>query len=187
MEETSAKSFMSVKDMTFTAIMTVLIAVCSWISLPIGSVPFTLQTFGIFCAAMLLGGKRGTLAVLVYLLLGALGVPVFAQFTSGIGILAGTTGGYLIGFLIIPALVLLTEKLLGEKLNLPIQIGVLILGLVLCYTFGTAWFIKVYSEKAAVTVGTALKRCVLPFILPDLGKLALATVISGRLKKYVRL
>ena len=68
--------------MAYCALMSVLIAVCSWISLPIGQVPFTLQTFGVFCALGLLGGARGTIAIAVYILLGAVGVPVFAGFSG---------------------------------------------------------------------------------------------------------
>ena len=84
-------------DMVYIAIFAVIIAVCSWISVPM-VVPFTLQTFGVFCAVGLLGGKRGTLSVLIYVLLGAVGVPVFAGFSSGIGSLFGVTGGYIMGF-----------------------------------------------------------------------------------------
>ena len=79
-------------DLAYIAIFAVLIAICSWISIP-ATVPFTLQTFGVFIAAGVLGGKRGTLSVLVFILLGAVGIPVFANFSGGIGVLAGPTGG----------------------------------------------------------------------------------------------
>ena len=82
------------RDLAYVAVCAVLMAVCSWISIP-AAVPFTLQTFAVFCSLGFLGGKRGTAAILVYLLLGALGIPVFAGFSGGIGILFGTTGGYL--------------------------------------------------------------------------------------------
>ena len=85
-------------DMVYIAIFAVIMAICSWISIPM-EVPFTLQTFGVFIAVGILGGKRGTLAVLVYILLGAVGVPVFAGFTGGIGVLFNTTCGYIVGFL----------------------------------------------------------------------------------------
>ena len=84
-------------DMVLIAMFAVLMAVCSWISIPM-EVPFTLQTFGLFLTVGVLGGKRGTFAVLIYILLGAIGVPVFAGFNSGIGVLLGTTGGYIVGF-----------------------------------------------------------------------------------------
>ena len=87
-------------DIVYIAVFAVIMAICSWISIP-AAVPFTLQTFGVFVAVGVLGGKRGTLSILVFILLGAIGVPVFAGFSGGIGVLAGTTGGYIIGFLIV--------------------------------------------------------------------------------------
>ena len=82
-----------------TQIIAALMAICSWISIPL-TVPFTLQTFAVFVTLGILGGKRGTLSILVFLLLGAIGVPVFAGFTGGMGILLGNTGGYIIGFIL---------------------------------------------------------------------------------------
>ena len=85
------------RDLTYVALCAVLIAVCAWISIP-APVPFTLQTFGIFAALTLLGGRRGCYAVAVYLLLGLVGLPVFAGFQGGAGTLLGVTGGYILGF-----------------------------------------------------------------------------------------
>ena len=82
------------------ALGAVFIAICSWISIP-AAVPFTMQTFAAFFVLSALGGKRGTITILTYIFLGAVGVPVFAQFTSGIGILLGNTGGYIVGFIFI--------------------------------------------------------------------------------------
>ncbi|MCR5541980.1 MAG: biotin transporter BioY [Ruminococcus sp.] len=181
----SSKQFLTVKDMSLTAMFAVLMAVCSWISIPT-AVPFTLQTFAVFCAVSMLGGKRGFFAILVYMLLGAVGIPVFSGFKSGLGVLLGTTGGYLVGFLIIPLLCLLTEKLISE--NVIVQIITMIVGLALCYAFGTAWFIKVYTDtKGDMTIANALKFCVFPFVIWDLAKLALAVAMSAAVKKRVRI
>ena len=90
---------LSVRDLTFIAMMTALIAVCAWITVPM-TVPFTMQTFGVFMALLVLGGPKGTMAVALYILLGMAGVPVFAGFGAGIGVLAGPTGGYIAGFLL---------------------------------------------------------------------------------------
>ena len=95
-------------DIAYIAMFAAVMAVCSWISVP-ATVPFTLQTFGVFLAVGTLGGKRGSLAVLTYLLLGAVGAPVFAGFSGGIGCILGSTGGYIIGFLF-SALVICSEK-----------------------------------------------------------------------------
>ena len=101
-------------DLAYIAIFAVLIAICSWISIPM-TVPFTLQTFGVFMAVGVLGGKRGSLAVLVYILLGAIGVPVFAGFSGGLGILLNNTGGYIIGFLFSALVMWAMECSLGQK------------------------------------------------------------------------
>lgn len=172
-------------DMAYIALFAVIIAVCAWISVPT-TVPFTLQTFGIFLAVGVLGGKRGTLAVLVYLLLGAVGVPVFAGFSGGIGCLLGSTGGYIVGFLLTALVMWLMERLLGDKMW--VLALSMVLGLAVCYAFGTAWFMVVYARTTgAIGLLTALGWCVVPFILPDLIKIALALVICRRLAAAIKL
>lgn len=170
-------------DMAYIAIFAVLMAVCSWISIPT-TVPFTLQTFGGFMAVGILGGKRGTLSVLVYILLGAIGVPVFAGMSGGIGIILNSTGGYIVGFLLSALIMWGIEKLWGKK---PVvQIISMVIGLAACYALGTIWFMMVYTRNTgAVGLGTVLGWCVIPFIIPDLVKIALAFVLSRRLRKYV--
>ena len=178
------KSKITTKELVFTALMAVIIAVCSWISIPT-TVPFTLQTFGVFMAVGLLGGKKGTISVLVYILLGAVGVPVFAGFSSGIGVLFGTTGGYIVGFLLSGLVYCAMTAAFGEKL--PIMIIAMVLGLLVCYAFGTAWFMIVYAKNTApIGLMTALGWCVFPFIIPDCIKIALAVVLTKQLKKYVK-
>ena len=141
-------------DMAYIALFTVLIAVCAWISIPT-LVPFTLQTFGIFLATAVLGGKRGSLAVAVYLLLGAVGVPVFANFTGGLGMLLGVTGGYLVGFLFTALVMWAMERLLGKKRW--VLVVSMVLGLAVCYAFGTAWFMIAYANTTGpIGLGAAL-------------------------------
>lgn len=172
-----------VVDLTYMAFGAALTAVCSWISIP-STVPFTLQTFAVFCVLSLLGGKRGTVSIVIYILLGAVGMPVFAGFTGGIGILLGTTGGYIIGFILMGLLFWLAEHFFGNAL--PVRIVSMLAGLLVCYAFGTGWFLWVYARQSgAIGIGTALSWCVLPFILPDLAKMALAVGIAGRVKKFI--
>ena len=184
--EAKAKTSLKTRDMAYCALMSVLIAVCSWISLPIGQVPFTLQTFGVFCALGLLGGARGTIAIAVYILLGAVGVPVFAGFSGGLSVLIGTTGGYIVGFLLSGLIYWLITAKFGSGL-VPSIIG-LVLGLAACYAFGTAWFMVAYARATGpIGLSSALMRCVVPFLLPDAGKMELALLMTGRLKKHVHL
>lgn len=172
------------RDIAYIAVFVALMAICSWISIPT-TVPFTLQTLAVFLAVGVLGGRRGTLAVLAYILLGAVGAPVFAGFTGGVGILMSSTGGYLIGFLFTALLMWAMERLLGGS---PWVLGAsMVLGMLVYYAFGTAWFMVVYlRDTGAVTLAAALSWCVLPFLFPDLVKIALALLLSSRLRRHVR-
>lgn len=168
-------------DMAYCGIFAVVIAICSWISIP-ATVPFTLQTFAVFLSVILLGGRRGTVSVLVYILLGAIGVPVFAEFTGGLGIILNNTGGYIIGFLFSALVMWAAESLFGRKLW--VQVVSMIVGLAVCYAFGTVWFMLVYMRDAGpVGLMTVLGWCVIPFILPDLVKIVLALMLGSTLKK----
>ena len=183
--ETAAVKFRA-KDMAYIAVFTALLAVCAWISVPMPwGVSYTLQTMGVFLAVGVLGGKRGTLAVLVYLLLGAVGVPVFSGFRGGAAALLGTTGGYIAGFLFSALVMWAMERLLGKQLT--VLALSMVVGLAVCYAFGTAWYMVVYTQSSGpVALGTVLGWCVTPFILPDLVKIALALLLTARLRPYVK-
>ena len=183
--ETAAVKFRA-KDMAYIAVFTALLAVCAWISVPMPwGVSYTLQTMGVFLAVGVLGGKRGTLAVLVYLLLGAVGVPVFSGFRGGAAALLGTTGGYIAGFLFSALVMWVMERLLGKKLT--VLALSMVVGLAVCYAFGTAWYMVVYTQASGpVALGTVLGWCVTPFILPDLVKIALALLLTARLRPHVK-
>ena len=165
-------------DLVYIAVFAVVMAVCSWISIP-AQIPFTLQTFGVFMAVGVLGGKRGTLAVLVYVLLGAVGVPVFAGFSGGIGSLLGNAGGYIIGFIFSALVMWAIESVFGRK---PVvQIISMIIGLIVCYAFGTVWFVLQYK----VGFLEALTMCVFPYIPMDLVKLVAAVIIGSQVRKIL--
>ena len=172
-------------NMTYIAMFAALMAVCAWIAVPIATIPITLQTFGVFCAVGLLGGKRGTLAILVYILLGAIGVPVFAGFQAGVGVLFGATGGYIIGFVCTALVYWLITGLLGKKWW-TMLLG-MVAGLFVCYAFGTAWFMVVYTQKAAIGLSAALGMCVIPYIIPDLVKIAAAMLLCQTVSRHVRI
>lgn len=181
---TTKESAFKTLDIAYIALGAALIAVCSWISIPT-TVPFTLQTFAVFAMLSLLGGKRGTLSVLVYILIGAVGAPVFAGFSGGIGVVLGSTGGYIIGFLLTGLVYIVATKLF--KKTLVVEILALVIGLAACYALGTVWFMVVYSRDAgAIGAMTALSWCVFPFIIPDLVKLGLALVLARRVRPVIK-
>lgn len=170
-------------DMVYVAIGSALIAVCSWISIPT-AVPFTLQTFAVFFILLTLGGRIGTMTVLVYIAMGAVGLPVFAGFKGGIGAIFGNTGGYILGFLIAGLIYTVFTGRMGNK---PVtEIIALVTGLAVCYAFGTAWFMVIYLRNTGpVGIATVLAWCVFPFIIPDLIKMALAVLISKRVRPVI--
>ena len=187
MTSSAAPSRLRTLDMAYIALFAVLMAVCAWITVPLPKplVQFTMQTFAMFMALTTLGGRRGLYAMVVYLLLGAVGVPVFSGFRGGLGVLLDTTGGYIIGFAAAALVYWLLTAKLGD--SLPVKIAACVLGLAVCYAFGTAWFLVLYARTTGpIGVTTALSWCVLPYIVPDLLKLALAVVLSGRIKKFLK-
>ena len=181
---TTAKSKTKIitADIALIAMFTALTAVCSWVSIPVGEVPVTLQTFAIFMTVGVLGTKRGVISVLVYILHGVAGAPVFAGFKGGIGALFGTTGGYITGFIFSVALAGVIIDKFGSKLY--VKIAAMIAGLIVCYAFGTAWFIIFYTRSVgAIGIGAALSMCVVPFIIPDVLKIVAAACLSTSIKK----
>ncbi len=175
---------MRIRDVTYIAVSAALICVCSWIFVP-APVPFTLQTFGIFFVIGFLGGKRGFIAVLVYLLIGAAGAPVFSGFRGGPGAFIDSTGGYLVGFLFAAAVFWLITKYFGDR-SVVLAIG-MACGMLVCYAFGTMWFTVIYfNEQSLVNFVSILLKCVVPFIIPDALKIYFALQLSGRLKKLLK-
>lgn len=177
-------------SLTQMAMMAVVIAICSWLSIPT-VIPFTLQTFAVFLTLLLLGGMKGTVTVLVYILLGAVGVPVFANFSGGAGVLVGPTGGYIWGFLLTGLIYWAAEKMMAKdspKLVMVIQNIALLLGLAACYAFGTLFFVWVKaSQGSTFEFVQALGLCVFPYILPDLAKLVCANLLAITLKKVLKI
>ena len=176
-EKPSEKKIIRTLDITYIGAAVALITICSWISIPT-TIPFTLQTFAVMLTVLLLGGMRGTIAIIVYILLGAVGVPVFSGFSGGIGKLMGPTGGYIIGFLGTALVMWGFEKFLGKKLW--INIAAIVLGLIVCYALGTMWFIKLYTadDGSKATLAMALSWCVVPYLIPEVIKVVLALTLG---------
>ena len=174
------------------AVSAALITICSWISITVGPVPFTLQTMAIFAVLMTIGGARGSVAVIIYLLLGLVGVPVFAGFKGGPASFLGPTGGFLVGFAVASLVWILLEKLLRDKMSSSMVKRILygVINGVICeavmYTIGVIWFMVVYGRQTGpIGLGATLTMCVIPFIIPDIVKIAVAVVIGERAGKLI--
>lgn len=162
---------MKLRDLVRCSCCAALIAICAWLAVPVGDTAFTMQTFGVFFALLLLGGGKGTVACVVYLFLGAVGLPVFSGFQGGLGVLLGPTGGYLWGFLAMCFCYWVLHKSLGDLVAM-------ILGLVICYACGTMWFYVTYGGS----LFPVLLKCVVPYLIPDGLKLFLALTIRKRIR-----
>ena len=162
------------------SMMTVIIILCSWITIPL-PIPVTLQTFALYTALLLLGGKMGTISLLLYILMGTAGLPVFANFTSGFAHLLSPTGGYIWGFILCALMYLATEKL--TKKHSVFKALVLFAGTILCYITGTLWF--VFSATGHSSFFGVLTVCVLPYVIPDILKLITALLISNKVKPII--
>ena len=170
-----------IMTITAAAMSAALITVCSWISIPaLGPfVPFTLQTFAVFVIAGLFDLKTGVISIMVYLFMGAVGVPVFSGFKSGFAAITGPTGGYLVGFLFMIVTICLFKKIKSKSIVYLI-IGMSI-GLVLCYIFGTIWFYCVFAHNGdSKSFISILSICVIPFIIPDILKMTAAVILVSR-------
>lgn len=178
------KRIIDTKDLALMGLSVAFIAICAFMTIPT-PVPFTLQTFAIFFILLVLGGKKGTITIAVYILIGALGVLVFAGFHGGVGTLFGLTGGYIMGFILTGIIYLLMT--LKKDTKMIVKVIALIIGLLVCYAYGTFWFVHVYTKNtAAIGVGEALMMCVVPFIPFDAIKLVAAVLISNRVNKVIK-
>ncbi len=167
--------------MILIAIFAALTAVCSMISIPLPftPVPINLATLSIFLAGGLLGEKDGAISQIIYVLLGAIGLPVFHSFTGGIGIIAGPTGGYIIGYILAAWIVGFVLKKTGRKLHWN---GIaMVLGLLGCYFLGTLWFMHL----TATGLSSALMLCVVPFLLGDAIKIVIGAILVNRLHRFI--
>ena len=164
-------------QMAVTALMAAALCVLGPLSVPIGAIPISLSNFVICLTVWLLGPKFGTLSVAVYLLIGLVGVPVFSGYGAGIAKLAGPTGGYLVGYLLLAFIGgLFIEKSKGQ----PVISGIgLVLGDAACYVLGTAWFVF----QMQCELGYALSVCVYPFIALDLAKIVVSCIVGALLRK----
>lgn len=165
----------NVRKMVLASLFASLCSVCSWIALPIPPIYSTLQTLAVLLTLGTLGGRWGSMAICLYLLLGFVGLPVFAGFRGGIHAFLDPTGGFLWGFLLAG----LGYWLLQRLGKLPAMVG----AMALCYFCGCWWF-----QRYAGNIGmaNAFALCVAPYLLPDCIKLWLAYTMSQRLAKHIK-
>lgn len=172
------------KNIIYTAITIALITLSAYITIPFGPVPFTLQTFAITLAMLLFKPKVSISAFLIYLLMGAIGIPVFSAMRGGFGVILGPTGGFLWGYAISVIICSLIQNRCINKVKNKyayltftfLNCGAMTL---IAYICGTIQ----YSIVANITILTAFSTTVIPFIIPDLAKIVVTIVCSKVLEK----
>jgi len=166
---------LSTRDLCYIAIFTAVIAVCAQIAIPQpGGVPFTLQAWAISLAGLILGPKKGTIAALIYIVLGAAGAPVFANFSGGIGVIMRPTGGFILSFPVVALLAGLGER----KGGIIWVLSGLAAGSIINWTMGLFWFHWFTDFDLRVSFGYA----VAPFILVGVVRTAVLPLISKSIK-----
>lgn len=169
---------MSTKELAKSALFAAIISVFSVITIKIGVVPITLSVFAVLLTAVVAGAKVGTAATLVYILIGAVGLPVFSGFRGGISVLAGPTGGYIISYIFMAIIV---GAVSNKTNNIIIRLAACVVSVALCYALGTVQYMIIAQKGLA----ESLIACVYPFIAVDLVKCAAAVLLGGRLKKLL--
>lgn len=168
--------------LVYTALLAALTAVLAQIAIPLPSmVPISLSTLGGYLAAGLLSWKAAAVSQLVYVLIGAVGVPVFANFHGGLGVVMGPTGGYLIGYIISALVAGLIISKTNEKFYW--YIIAMLAGTFFCYLFGTIWYMVVMSQT---NIAAALMSCVVPFLPGDAVKIILASLLALKLRPILK-
>lgn len=176
------EDMMKIKEMVLVGMFAALLAIISplQIIVPFSPVPITLQVIGITLAATILGSRLGTLSVVMYILLGIVGLPVFAGFTSGIPKLIGPTGGFITGFI-------LSAFIMGKLIELKKDVHIFymffinIIGLIIVYSIGAIQLSIVYTHS----ISKALAAGVIPFIIPDLIKLVFCSIVTIQVRKVL--
>ena len=191
--------------MVETALMSAVLCVISpfTIPIPMSPVPLSLATFAVYFSAILLGAQRSAYCVMIYLLLGMVGLPVFSGFSGGIGVLLGPTGGYLIGY--VPCALLVgwlgkaskdgsakgitkrfVESLIGHSVGRRFVKYVLamVMGTLACYILGTVWFL--FIMNGSYTITQVLFVCVVPYLVFDFVKILAAAAIAEPVRKLLQ-
>ena len=175
------KNRLRIKNMTHIALGAVILTVCSWISIPTPLIPFTLQTFGIFLLVYLFGAKKAFASLTVYILLGLIGVPVFSSFRTGIAVLFGVTGGYVIGFLLSVGFCAAAGAIFSK--NRCVRLLVSFASLLACYAVGSAWVVYVSGMNESFL--QLLWGSIASFGVFDCIKIVFADTLSSYLKKII--
>ncbi len=179
---------MKIREIILAGIFVTLMIICAYVIVPIGPVPITMQPLVVLLAGMLLGSKLSSISMIVWMLLGCVGLPVFHQGQGGVVMLVGPTGGFIVAFIVTAWLVgYLTEH--DPKAGYLKNFGYMCVGMLVCYAIGLIGF-KIsfnYFLQKPITWWNAVLLAVAPFLPFDIIKAAVATFVGAKVKKALLL
>ena len=170
-----------IKNIIITGMNVCILTVCSWIKFPL-LVPITLQTLGVFLISGIFNFKISFTSLIIYIILGMLGLPVFSSLEGGLGVVLGPTGGYILSFIFVPIIIAVCRKFLKGKEFIRCGLS-LFFSQLLIYLMGTLWFVLVYLKEGEQYFFTALLTTVVPFLIFDMIKIIISNIIIIRIKK----
>lgn len=184
---TQQNSLSNTRNLVLCAVCAAITCILAPLSIPLaGGVPISLATFAVMLAGVLLGGSLGAISQLIYVLLGAVGLPVFAGWTGGLGNVLGMTGGFIIGYIPCAWLTGLIYHKFGYNAKKTMKIVYMIIGMIVgnvaLYAFGTVWFMVV----TGMGLQESLAACVIPFIPGNFIKMAAVIIIGLPVEAAIR-
>ena len=168
---------MNTKHLALIGVMSAVLCILGPLALPIGPVPISLGSFAVYLTVYILGMKKGTISICIYILLGLVGIPVFSSFSGGVGKVMGPTGGYIVGYIL---LALIFGFFIDKwKTNYGFIALGMVLGTIALYLLGTLWL----AYQAEMSFQAALAAGVLPFIAGDIIKMIVAGLVGEQVRK----
>ncbi len=168
---------MNTKHLALIGVMAAVLCISGPLALPVGPVPISLGSFAVYLTVYILGMKKGTISICIYILLGLVGIPVFSSFSGGVGKVMGPTGGYIVGYIL---LALIFGFFIDKwKTNYGLILLGMVFGTIALYLLGTAWL----AYQAKMSFSAALAAGVLPFIAGDIVKMIVAMLVGQQVRK----
>ncbi len=168
---------MNTKHLALIGVMAAVLCILGPLALPVGPVPISIGSFAVYLTVYILGMKKGTISVCIYILLGLVGIPVFSSFSGGVGKVMGPTGGYIVGYIL---LALIFGFFIDKwKTNYGFILLGMVLGTIALYLSGTAWL----AYQAKMSFSAALAAGVLPFVAGDIVKMIVAMLVGQQVRK----
>lgn len=180
MKTSEKKSHTATKNMIICAVFAALLCIFSVMTIPIGVIPISMGIFGVILTSCILNRRMSVTSVFVYILLGAVGLPVFSGFKGGIAVIAGPTGGYITSYILVALFISTFARTLPQNKLLAILKLCLVsfVGVIICYLFGTLQFMAVAHKD----IMSSLAVCVLPFVPFDIIKCVVASTVAYAVK-----